>query len=198
MAWSLKKRIPGLGRSLFVERSDLKIYEDVVHRVPLTDLRNATGLILTATEAAGGFNLNVASNVLVAQGEVTDNETEVSACRFSYILPANYVPGAAITVRLGVQLVVTGTPTNNGSTIDIAVYKQDAQSVGSDLCTTAAQTFAALSTIYDKDFVVTPTGLVPGDILHVEISSSVIDSEAGAGTIKLQMGTPKVIHDEYA
>lgn len=165
----------------------------VLASVPVTALRNATGLIPTATEAAGGFNLSVASHVFVAKAEVTDNETEVSACTAQIVLPKNYVAGSDITVRIPCALIKSGSPTNNGSTIDLVVYKQASGAVGSDLCATAAQTFAALDTWYDKDFVVTGAGLNPGDTLNLEITSSVIDSEAGAGTIILNMDALKVI-----
>lgn len=163
--------------------------------VPVTSLRGATGLILTATEVAGGFNLAVATNVLTAQAEITDNETEASVCVASIVLPQNYVAGSPITVRLPVAIVKTGSPTDNGSTIDLEVYKQASGAVGSDLCATAAQTFAALDTWYNKDFSVTATGLAAGDVLQLKITSSIIDSEAGAGTMRLNMDAVKVYMD---
>lgn len=55
--------------------------------------------------------------------------------------------------------------------------------MGSDLVTTAAQSFAALDTWYTKDFVITPTGLVAGDRLSLVLTTSIIDNEAGAGTL---------------
>ena len=57
---------------------------------------------------------------------------------------------------------------NNGSTIDVEVYEQTGNgAVGADLCTTAAESWAADDTWYTKDFVVTAAGLVAGDILKV-------------------------------
>lgn len=163
--------------------------------IPISSLRQPTGIPLVAAETAGTFNIVVSSNVIVAKGEVTDNETEVSVCHFQFTLPPEYVAEGAITVRLPCKLASTGSPTNNGSTIDVAVYFQnDVGTVGADLSTTtAAATFAALDTWYTKDFVITPTGLGAGDVLNVFITSSIIDSEAGAGTIVLNLSTPKVI-----
>src|SRR5690348_11469729 len=126
---------------------------------PVTALRGATGLILTETETAGGFNLAIATHVFVAQGEVTDNETEVSVCHAQVVLPPDYIAGTDITVTLPVALVADGSPTNNGSTIDLSVYRQEQGAVGSDLCATSAKTFAALDTWYDKAFTVTGTTL---------------------------------------
>lgn len=165
------------------------------HSIPLTSVRGATGLALTATETAGGFNVDIATNVLVLKGEVTDNETEVSVCVAEYTLPDNYVAGGDITVRFRTALIKTGAPTNNGSTLDLEVYKQGDGAVGADLVTTAAATFAALDTWYDKDFVVTPTGLVAGNRLTLKITSSVIDSEVGAGTIICNIAAVKVLAD---
>lgn len=164
--------------------------------IPVTALRHTTGVPLTAAETAGGFNCSVAAHVMLAQGEVTDNETEVSVCHAQVVLPPEYKAGGTVTVRLPVAIVKTGSATDNGSTVDVAVYKQAAGAVGADLSTTtAAATFAALDTWYDKDFVITPTGLVAGDALNIEITSSIIDNEAGAGTLRLNMGAPRVLLD---
>lgn len=162
-----------------------KLAEDALaaHGIPLTSVRGATGLALTATETAGGFNVSVSTNVLVLQAEVTDNETETSVCIAEYVLPDNYVAEGDITVRLRAALIKSGSPTDNGSTLDLSVYKQGDAAVGSDLCATAAATFAALDTWYNKDFTVTATGLAAGDRLTLKITYAVIDSEAGAGTI---------------
>lgn len=166
-----------------IARSKLAEDAAAIHGIPLTSVRGATGLALTATETAGGFNILVSTNVLVLQGEVTDNETEVSVCIAELVLPDNYVAGGDITLRLRAALITSGSPTDNGSTLDVEAYLQGDSAVGSDLCATAAATFAALDTWYNKDFTITPTGLVAGDRLTFKITSSVIDSEAGAGTI---------------
>jgi hypothetical protein len=133
---------------------------------------------------------------VVANGEVTDNETEASITYFEFRLPENYVAAGDVTVRLPAALIATATPTNNGSTLDVAVYEEASGAVGSDLSTTtAAATFAALDTWYNKDFVITATGLVAGDKLLVKITSNVIDSEAGGGTIILNLESPTVLLD---
>ena len=178
-----------------IPRANLTEDALLAHGIPLTSVRGATGLSLTATETAGGFNLDISTNVLLLKGEITDNETEVSVCHAEYVLPDNYVAGGDITVRFRAALIKTGAPTNNGSTLDLEVYKQGDGAVGSDLCATAAVTFAALDTWYNKDFTVTPTGLVAGDRLTFKITSSVIDSEAGAGTIICNIAAISVLAD---
>ena len=172
--------------------------EDALQKygIPISSLQQTTGIPLAATETAGNFNISVATNVIVAKGEVTDNETEASVVQFQFVLPHEYVSGGDVTIRLPAALIKTGSPTDNGSTLDVAVYEQTNNAVGSDLSTTtAAATFAALDTFYNKDFVITATGLVAGGVLNVVITASVIDSEAGAGTIILNLAPPSVLLD---
>lgn len=174
-----------------------KLAEDALapHGIPLTSVRGPTGLALTATETAGTFNVDVSTNVVTLKGEVTDNETEVSVGLAEYVLPDNYVAAGDITVRFRVALIATGSPTDNGSTFDLEVYKQGDAAVGADLCATAAATFAALDTWYNKDFTVTAAGLAAGDRLTFKITASVIDSEAGGGTIICTIAAVSVLAD---
>jgi hypothetical protein len=176
-----------------------KLAEDAlqIYGIPISEIRSDAGASLTAAETAGTFDITVGTNTIVANGEVTDNETETSVAYFQIVLPPEYVAAGDVTVRMPSALIKTGAPTNNGSTLDIAVYEQsDAGAVGSDLSTTtAAATYAALDTWYNKDFVITATDLVAGDVLNVKITATVIDSEAGAGTIVLNLAPPKVLLD---
>ncbi len=193
---ALKEHLfPELGKSVFVHRDELVEEALKPYGIPISALRHTTGVPLTASETAGGFNVSVGSNIHKAQGEITDNETEVSVCLFQFVLPPEYVAGGDIKVRLPVAIIKTAAATDNGSTIDVSVYRQEDGAVGSDLCATAAQTFAAVDTWYDKDFTVTATGLVAGDVLNVVITASIIDSEAGGGTLRLNLDCPQVLLD---
>jgi hypothetical protein len=154
------------------------------------DLRQTTGIPLVASETAGNFNVSVSANVIVAQGEITDNETEVSVTQFQFTLPPEYVAGQPVQVAIPCQIVKTGAAVDNGSTIDVSAYWQLGQVVGADIVTTAAQTFAAMDQSYVKVFSLDPALLVPGYTVNVVISASIIDSEAGAGTLRLKMDAP--------
>lgn len=165
----------------------------VLSPVPISALRTSAGAALVAAETAGSFNVSVSSNVFVAQGEITDNETEVSVAVAQVVLPTEYVAGTNLTVRLPVKIVKTGSANNNGSTIDLSAYAQAQGAVGSDLVTTAAQTFAAVDTWYNKDFTVDGRTLAAGDTLNLVITASVIDDEAGGGTLRLNLDAPKII-----
>jgi hypothetical protein len=154
------------------------------------DLRQPTGIPLVATETAGTMNVSVSGNVILAQGEITDNETEVSVVQYQFTLPPSYVTGGAIRIYVPCKVVKTGGATDNGSTIDVSAYYQMGQSVGADLVTTAAQTFAALDQSYAKWFSVDPATLAAGATLNIVVTSSIIDSEAGAGTLRFNMDAP--------
>lgn len=171
-----------------------KLAEDAlqVHEV---ELKTATFTSLAGAEAAGTFNAKYAANVIKLEGEVTDNETEVSVGYFQFILPPQYVAAGDVTVRFRSELLKAGSPTNNGSTLDLECYEQADAAVGADIVSTAAVTYAALDTFYSKDFSVTATGLVAGDILNCRVTASIIDSEAGGGTIIWTSDPIKVLLD---
>lgn len=183
-----------LGGSGTIARATLT--EDALQAYQVSDIRNATfGAPITATEAAGTFNWTLGTNTIVLSGEVTDNETETSVAYFQVVLPPEYVAAGDVNVRFRSELLKTGAPTNNGSTFDLSCYEQTDGAVGADLVTTAAVTYAALDTFYSKDFAVTATGLVAGDILNCKMTAAIIDSEAGAGTIVWTSDPPKVLLD---
>ncbi len=176
-----------------------KLAEDALqtYGIPISQIVAVNGAALTAAETAGTFDTTIGTNTMLANGEVTDNETEASVAYFQFVLPPEYVAAGDVTIRLPAALIATGSPTNNASTLDIAVYEQaNDGTVGSDLSTTtAAATFAARDTWYNKYFVITAADLVAGDVLNFKITSSVIDSEAGAGTIVLNLAPPKLLLD---
>jgi hypothetical protein len=164
--------------------------------IPISRVLQVTGIPLVAAETAGTFNVSVAANVHLAQGEITDNESETSVALFQFVLPPEYVAAGAVTIRLPCALIKTGAAVNNASTIDVAVFEQASGAVGADLSTTtAAATFAAVDTWYNKDFVITPTDLVAGDIINVVVTSVIVDSEAGGGTLRLNLSPPRVLVD---
>ncbi len=164
--------------------------------IPVSDFMSATGVPLAAAETAGSFNVNLAANVYDIQGEITDNETEVSVGYIQFVLPPEYVAAGDVTVRIKTSLVKTAAAVDNGSTIDAEVYEQTGNgAVGADLCTTAASGWAATDTWYTKDFAVTAAGLVSGDILNIKVTTSVVDSEAGAGTLRANLDGIAVLCD---
>ena len=145
-----------------------------VFGIPSGHVRQVSGIPLAATETAGTLNLTLSSNVWLLVGEVANNETETSEAAFQFVLPAEYVSGGDVKVRIKHR--AHGAGTLGASTTDIEVFKQDGNgAVGSDLCTTAAATMLD-DTWTTTDFIVTSTGLVAGDILNVVLTTVVLET----------------------
>ncbi len=151
-------------------------------RIPLADVLGADGADLAISETAGDFYRNIGTNQRLILGEVSNGTTEadreVSVGLFEFQLPDNYVAGGTITIRAGVD--ITGSGAIEASTIDFSAYLQNGISgaIGSDLVTTAATAISA--TAANKDFVVTPTGLVAGDLLAIKMTTSVSNTDSTA------------------
>jgi len=95
--------------------------------------------------------------------------------RHIFTLPECYVAGQSITFRIRGE--ASALP-DVSYTIDLEAYKSDReQGVSADLCTTAAQSLTTSWANYD--FVITPTGLVAGDELDLELTH-ISDDTGGA------------------
>lgn len=173
-----------------------KLAEDALQAHQIGAIKNATfAADITATEAAGTLNWALSSGSVSLKGEVTDNETETSVAYFVVVLPPSYVAAGDVTVRFRSALIASATPTDNGSTLDLECYEQADAAVGADIVSSSAATYAALDTYYSKDFALTATSLVAGDIVNCRITTAIIDSEAGGGTITWTSDPPKLLLD---
>lgn len=159
--------------------------------IPVNSIMAADGAPLAITETAGDHYLYLNANVIQLRGEEAISETETSISYFQVVLPENYVSAGDVTVRIPCQ--IDGAGTNNGSTVDLEVYEQASGAVGADICATAAQTFAAKTTWYNKDFSVTAAGLVAGDILNCKLTTSVIEN--GGSALAFYADPPKILLD---
>lgn len=165
-----------------VARSELVEDALAVYPIPYGDLLGADGADLSISETAGDFYRSLGTNQLLYLGEVSNGtvgaDTEASVGWFKFVMPAEYVAGGGIKIRAGVD--VTGSGALGTCTIDFSAYLQSGTdgSVGSDLVTTAATAISA--TAGNKDFVVTETGIVPGDIFVVKMTTSVDNTDSTA------------------
>lgn len=93
--------------------------------------------------------------------------TTTAYAAFEYTLPAGYKAGGVLTLRVRGGMV-TGI-SDTACDLDASVWKVGADgTVGADICATAAQSINSL-TKADKNFTITPTGLVAGDRLIVRL-----------------------------
>ena len=154
-------------------RTDL-VQEDLVHyTIPLTGLRVHDAMItnLPGTAAADDMALITGmpgTAVPTLQGVDFGGTTSDEKGAFEFILPPEYVDGETITLRVRAALLTTVS--DGTATVDAEVWKSDGDgAAGSDICATAAQSINSL-TIANKDFTITPTGLVSGDRLLVRLA----------------------------
>lgn len=97
-------------------------------------------------------------------------------------LPAEYKNGGDVTLRIYGGMVTTVA--SSVATVDVEAYKNGKNGAvsGSDLCSTSAQDINSL-TFDDKDFTLTGTGLIVGDILDIRIAVAVTDSATATAVI---------------
>lgn len=145
----------------------------------------ATGALLGAAAGtpAGAFGLTygthgTASPKIVA--EAASGASVTNKMRRSFILPPEYVSGESVTVRVrAIEAVGAATV---ATTVDVECYEADgASGISADLCATAAQDVTAV--VGNKDFVITPTDLVAGDTLDIEITGVSNDTGGTVGTV---------------
>jgi predicted RecA/RadA family phage recombinase len=97
---------------------------------------------------------------------------------FQFPVPVEYVAGETITLRIncGAKTTVASTTLS----VDAEVTRDAAPNV--DICATAVQSCNSL-TAANKDFTLTPTNVVPGDLLNVVISMIVADTATATAVI---------------
>lgn len=100
--------------------------------------------------------------------------TTAVVCRTVQRLPENYVAGSAITLRLKAGMLTTVSDTS--CTLGVNAYSNTGDGTGSaDINVTSAQSINSL-TLANKDFTITPTGLVAGQLLHIKLTITVTDA----------------------
>ena len=83
-------------------------------------------------------------------------------------LPWEYIVGETVTLRFHAGMLTTVA--ESACELDVECYETDEETgVSGDICTTGATSINSLI-FEDKDFVITPTALSPGDLLDVRIS----------------------------
>lgn len=166
--------------------------------IPLTEFRIhdalATALGATATSdddlALVGGTFGSASPTITTTDIAGLSKTR--RARVLYTLPPEYDASNDVQVRLMAGTV--GGTADVSATIDVEAYESNKTGgVGSDLCATAAQSINS-ATFAAKDFVITASGLVAGDILDIRVTIAV-DDTGGAGTLEAAFGSCEVLLD---
>jgi hypothetical protein len=97
-------------------------------------------------------------------------------------VPAEYVAGETLVLRARAGMITTVC--DGTGTIDFEVYRKtgDGAALSADLCATAAASIKSL-TFADKDFTITPTDVVAGDVLQVRMTMAIVDTATGTAVI---------------
>lgn len=99
-------------------------------------------------------------------GNAVSGNTKTDYAQVDYVLPAWYVPGAAITVKIRAKW--TTTLLTVSSLVDLEAKVAADGTLGSDICTTAAQQLTTSFAWYS--FTITPTGRVAGETLTLRVA----------------------------
>jgi hypothetical protein len=166
-----------------IERSKLEQTSLAIFPIPVTQCRvhDAMQTLLPNPSAnddlglyGGAFGTNhpaIKTSDLKAAGATT------RYARLLIPIPAEY--DGAETVQIRVKAGMETTVADNTATVDLEASECDKDgTVSADLCTTDAQSINNL-TAANKDFTITATDLVAGDILDVRIAVAVNDAATG-------------------
>jgi len=166
-----------------------KLAQDTLSRFPvkLTDLRvwDAFQTNLPGTSATDDLGL-YGGTFGSASPQIKTYDLKAAGAQTLYArvqipLPAEYDAGETVTLRLHAGMETTVADTS--ATVDVEAYESDSEGgISADLCATAAQTINSLVKA-DKDFTITPTDLVAGDMLDVRITVAVNDAATGTAVI---------------
>lgn len=166
-----------------------KLAQDVLKPYPvnLTDLRvwDAMATVLPGTAANDDLGLIggtfATGSPSIQAGDLKSAGATTRYARFLVALPAEYDSGETVTVRIHAGMVTTVADTS--CTVDVQAYESNGEAgISADLCATAAQSMNSL-TYADKDFTITPTALVAGDVLDVRVAVTCTDASGGAAVI---------------
>lgn len=136
-----------------------------------------TMLVLPAAAAAddlGSVPGTFGTNVITLQAGDVKATSSTRYAITQIALPENYEDGQTVTLRIrgGMETTVSDT----SCVVDAVVYEVGTDGTpSSDICATAAQSINSL-TEADKDFTITPTDLVAGDVLEIRIAVTWVDS----------------------
>jgi len=152
----------------------------------LTDARVWDSGALLPTSSASNDDLWLNMGTL-GSSEAPTIETEDKASNagaesqkasWLFPVPIEYDEDETFEVRFRAKMATIADTT---MTIDCEVYECTDGAVGSDICTTSAQTLTASYANYD--FTITDTGIAVGDVLLVLVNVTINDAATGSGVI---------------
>jgi hypothetical protein len=170
-----------------IARSKLGQDTEAVYVIPfyLMRVHDAIQTVLPSPSATDdlGFPATQTLGTVSPLLETHDLKQTTTTCyaRFSFQLPAEYDNGQ--TVKCRIRCGMKTTVSDDTATIDLEVYEADRDGgAGADICATAAQDMNNLANA-DKEFTITATDLISGDVLDCRIAVAVVDAATGTAVI---------------
>lgn len=168
------------GVSAQTRASILKQDANAIFPVMLTSLRvwDAFHTVLPGTPANDDLGL-VGGTFATAPPTISAGDLKAAGAttryaRFQVQLPECYDSGE--TLKLSIYAGMVTTVADTSCTVDVQCYKIDkAAGIGSDLCATAAISINSL-VLAAKEFTITASGLVAGDVFDVRIAIACTDA----------------------
>ncbi len=182
-------RLGGTLSPALVKANILALAELQPFPIPLTDFRvwDAMQTVLPGTPATDDLGLVGGTFGTATPSIRTEDLKALGAtnkrARVLVQLPWEYQSGESISLRFVAGMITTVAGTS--ATLDVEAFKLQADpddAIGSDLVSTAATTINSL-TFANIDFVLTPTGLSPGDILDIRVTVAVNDGASATAVI---------------
>ena len=168
-------------------RTDLTQEDNARFKIQPTDWRVHDAIQTNLPGTGATDDLAIVSGTLgtsapsIQTGDLKNAGATTRYARCTFQIPHNYVAGQTVTIRASGGMITTVA--SSSATIDFEVYRSaDNNTVGSDLCATAATTINSL-TFANKDFTITPTSLTPGDTLDIRMTIAVSDTATGTAVI---------------
>lgn len=146
-----------------------KVWDALQSNIPVTPASDDLGII---------DNTFLTGRPTIETGDLKNAGATTRKTRFAVPVPPEYVAGETLTLRINAGMKTTVASVS--ATVDAEVARRAAPTV--DICATAATTINSL-TAANKDFTLTPTNVVPGDVLDIVLSVAVNDSGTGTAVI---------------
>ena len=149
--------------------------------------------VMSATPGGDGAELGLAVTAgAPIVGTSTNNTDATEHMGIDFVVPADYVVGEDLTVRISFLMTAAANATSD---LDVVAKLVKAGALDStDLCATAAKDLKAVVAAADQDFTITgdSTGdeLAPGSIVNLAISAQRDDTGGStAGTVQINAVT---------
>ena len=153
-------------------QEDLKPYPIVISKFRVWDAPSTVQPASASSDDLGVIAGTFGSSAPILKTSSAKNTTIGQKTRFQFEVPPEYVPGETITLRVNAGMMTSVA--NTSCTLDAEVVRQAEPST--DICATNAQSINSLTAV-NKDFTITPTYVVVGDILDVVLTIAATDSQ---------------------